>query len=374
MKICHVITRLIQGGAQENTVYTAIGQAKLGHEVTLLHGPELNGESRFLADLSGLKEETLPSLKRALSPYWDLKAYYDLNKYFRENSFDVIHTHSSKAGILGRLAAANAKTNAKIVHTIHGLAFDEFQNALKNKLFIAAEKKAALVSDAIISVCDAMTEQALAAGIGRRELYHTVRSGSDLTAFQNAKNLRSDARKKLGVAQDELLFVAVTRLFPKKGAPEIIRALPKNAKLLLVGGGPLQEELQAFAEKELKDQVIFYGQAAPGDIPALISAGDLLVHASWREGLARVLVQALAEGIPVISSRAGGAAEAVSDGINGFLFPIGDEQALKTLLERVASDPTLLSKLKEGALKTDVSNYSIEAMVKGTMDVYSLLS
>ena len=374
MKICHVITRLIQGGAQENTVYTAIGQAKLGHEVTLLHGPELNGESRFLADLSGLKEETLPSLKRALSPYWDLKAYYDLNKYFRENSFDVIHTHSSKAGILGRLAAANAQTNAKVVHTVHGLAFDEFQNALKNKLFIAAEKKAALVSDAIISVCDAMTEQALAAGIGRRELYHTVRSGSDLTAFQNAKNLRSDARKKLGVAQDELLFVAVTRLFPKKGAPEIIRALPKNAKLLLVGGGPLQEELQAFAEKELKDQVIFYGQAAPGDIPALISAGDLLVHASWREGLARVLVQALAEGIPVISSRAGGAAEAVSDGINGFLFPIGDEQALKTLLERVASDPTLLSKLKEGALKTDVSNYSIEAMVKGTMDVYSLLS
>ena len=374
MRICHVITRLIQGGAQENTVYTAIGQAKLGHEVTLLHGPELNGESRFLADLSGLKEETLPSLKRALSPYWDLKAYYDLKKYFRENSFDIIHTHSSKAGILGRLAAANAKTNAKIVHTVHGLAFDEFQSALKNKLFIAAEKKAARVSDAIISVCDAMTEQALSAGIGRRELYHTVRSGSDLTAFQNAKNLRSDARKKFGVAPEELLFVAVTRLFPKKGAPEIIRALPKNAKLLLIGGGPMQSELQAFAEKELKGQVIFYGQAAPKDIPALISAGDLLVHASWREGLARVLVQALAEGIPVISSRAGGAAEAVVDGANGFLFPIGDERALKTILERVAADPALLSKLKEGALKTDVSNYSIEAMVKGTMDVYSLLS
>lgn len=374
MKICHVITRLIQGGAQENTVYTAIGQANLGHEVTLLHGPELNGESRFLADLSGLKEETLPSLMRALSPYWDLKAYYDLKKYFRENSFDVIHTHSSKAGILGRLAAANAQTNAKIVHTVHGLAFDEFQSALKNKLFIAAEKKAALVSDAIISVCDAMTEQALKAGIGRRELYHTVRSGSDLTAFQNAKILRSDARQKLGVAQDELLFVAVTRLFPKKGAPEIIRALPKNAKLLLIGGGPMQSELQAFAEKELKGQVIFYGQAAPKDIPALISAGDLLVHASWREGLARVLVQALAEGIPVISSRAGGAAEAVSDGVNGFLFPIGDERALKLLLERVASDPALLSKLKEGAKNSDVSNYSIESMVAGTMDVYSLLS
>ena len=374
MKILHVITRLIQGGAQENTVYTALGQAKLGHEVTLLHGPELNGESRFLADLSGLKEETLPSLKRALSPYWDVKAYCDLKKYFRENSFDVIHTHSSKAGILGRLAAADAQTGAKIVHTIHGLAFDEFQSALKNKLYIAAEKKAAKATDAIITVCDAMTDQALQAGIGRKELYHTVRSGSDLSAFQNAKNLRSESRQKLGIAQDELLFVAVTRLFPQKGAPEIIRSLPKNAKLLLVGGGPLQEELQAYAEKELKGQVIFYGQAAPQDIPALLSAGDALVHASWREGLARVLVQALAEGIPVISSRAGGAAEAVSDGINGFLFPIGDERALKTLLERVASDPALLSKLKEGAKNSNVSNYSIESMVAGTMDVYSLLS
>ena len=373
MKICHVITRLIQGGAQENTVYTALGQAKLGHEVTLLHGPELNGESRFLADLSGLKEETLPSLRRALSPYWDVKAYCDLKKYFRENSFDVIHTHSSKAGIIGRLAAAEAKTKAKIVHTIHGLAFDEFQSALKNKLYIAAEKKAAKAADAIITVCDAMTDQALQAGIGRKELYHTVRSGSDLSAFKNARNLRSESRQKLGVVPDELLFVAVTRLFPQKGAPEIIRALPKRAKLLLVGGGPLQNELQAYAEKELKGQVIFYGQAAPEEIPALISAGDALVHASWREGLARVLVQALAEGIPVVSSRAGGAAEAVVDGVNGFLFPIGNEGALKTLLERVAADPALLSKLKEGALKTDVSNYSIEAMVAGTMEVYKTL-
>ena len=370
MKICHVITRLIQGGAQENTVYTALGQAKLGHEVTLLHGPELNGESRFLADLSGLKEETLPSLRRALSPYWDVKAYCDLKKYFRENSFDVIHTHSSKAGIIGRLAAAEAKTKAKIVHTIHGLAFDEFQSALKNKLYIAAEKKAAKAADAIITVCDAMTDQALQAGIGRKELYHTVRSGSDLSAFKNARNLRSESRQKLGVVPDELLFVAVTRLFPQKGAPEIIRALPKRAKLLLVGGGPLQNELQAYAEKELKGQVIFYGQAAPEEIPALISAGDALVHASWREGLARVLVQALAEGIPVVSSRAGGAAEAVVDGVNGFLFPIGDEQALKALLERVAGDSALLSKLKEGALNTDVSDYSIESMVKGTMEVY----
>ena len=320
MKICHVITRLIQGGAQENTVYTAQGQAALGHEVTLVYGPELNGESPFFTLPKNLKLVVMPNLVRALSPLKDLKAYADLKNYFRANSFDIIHTHSSKAGIIGRLAAAEAKTKAKIVHTIHGLAFDEFQSALKNKIFIAAEKKAARVSDAIITVCDAMADQALQAGIGKKELYHTVRSGSDLAAFQNAKGLRSESRRKLGVAPKELLFVAVTRLFPKKGAPEILRALPKNAKLLLIGGGPLQEELQDAAEKERKGKVIFYGQAAPGEIPELLAAGDALVHASWREGLARVLVQALAEGIPVISSKAGGAAEAVVDGANGFLF------------------------------------------------------
>lgn len=376
MKILHVITRLIQGGAQENTVYTAQGQAALGHEVTLVYGPELNGESPFFTLPKNLKLVVMPNLVRALSPLKDLKAYADLKNYFRANSFDVIHTHSSKAGILGRLAAADAKTKAKIVHTIHGLAFDEFQSALKNKIYIAAEKKAALVSDAIITVCDAMRDQALQAGIGQKELYHTVRSGSDLTAFQEAPQFREEARQKLAIKDDELLLVSVARLFPRKGVEEILsaaRSLPNNVKLLLIGGGPLKEEMVKFAAANLPGRVIFQGEVPPQDIPFLLSAGDLLVHASYREGLARVLVQAMAAGIPAISSRAGGAAEIVVDGRNGCLFPIGDEKALKARLEAVTGDPELLSKLKEGACETDVSDYSIDAMVKGTMAVYEKL-
>jgi glycosyltransferase involved in cell wall biosynthesis len=119
--------------------------------------------------------------------------------------------------------------------------------------------------------------------------------------------------------------------------------------------------------------VIFQGEVPPQDIPFLLSAGDLLVHASYREGLARVLVQAMAAGIPAISSRAGGAAEIVVDGQNGYIFPIGGEKALKARLEAVTGDPELLSKLKEGARGTDVSDYSIDAMVKGTMAVYEKL-
>ena len=376
MKICHVITRLIQGGAQENTVYTAAGQAALGHEVTLVYGPELNGESPFFMLPKDVQLVETPNLVRALSPLKDLKAYADLKNYFRANSFDIIHTHSSKAGIIGRLAAADAKTKAKIVHTIHGLAFDEFQSAFKNKLYIAAEKQAALVSNAIITVCDAMRDQALQAGVGNKELYHTVRSGSDLTAFKDAPKFREEARQKLAIKDDELLLVSVARLFPQKGVEVILsaaRSLPQNVKLLLIGGGPLKEEMERFAEANLPGRVIFQGEVPPQDIPFLLSAGDLLVHASYREGLARVLVQAMAAGIPAISSRAGGAAEIVVDGQNGCLFPIGDEKALKARLEAVTGNSELLSKLKEGARETDVSDYSIDAMVKGTMAVYEKL-
>jgi glycosyltransferase involved in cell wall biosynthesis len=376
LKILHVITRLIQGGAQENTVYTAAGQAALGHEVTLVYGPELNGESPFFTLPKDVQLVETPNLVRALSPLKDLKAYADLKNYFRANSFDIIHTHSSKAGIIGRLAAADAKTKAKIVHTIHGLAFDEFQSALKNRLYIAAEKKAATVSDAIITVCDAMRDQALQAGVGHKDLYHTVRSGSNLTAFKDAPKSREEARQKLAIKDDEILLVSVARLFPQKGVEEILsaaRSLPNNVKLLLIGGGPLKEEMERFAAANLPGRVIFQGEVPPQDIPFLISAGDLLVHASYREGLARVLVQAMAAGIPAISSRAGGAAEIVVDGRNGYLFPIGDEKALKTRLEAVTGESDLLSKLKEGARNTDVSDYSIDAMVKGTMAVYEKL-
>lgn len=376
MRICHVITRLIQGGAQENTVYTAQGQAELGHEVTLIHGPELNGESPFFTLPKNVRLVVTPNLVRALSPVKDLKAYEDLKKFFRANSFDIIHTHSSKAGILGRLAAAEAKTKAKIVHTVHGLAFDEFQNAIKNKIYIAAEKKAARVSDAVITVCDAMRDQALQAGVGYKELYHTVRSGSDLTAFQKAPKFREAAREELAIKDDELLLVSVARLFPQKGVEEFLRAaryLPDNVKLLLIGGGPLKMKMEKYAASNLPGRVIFQGEVPPQNIPFLLSAGDLLVHASYREGLARVLVQAMAAGIPAVSSRAGGAAEIIVDGRNGYLFPIGDEKALKARLEAVTGNSELLSKLKEGARETDVSSYSIDAMVRGTMAVYEKL-
>ena len=368
MKICHVITRLIRGGAQENTVYTALGQAKLGHDVTLIHGPELNGENPFPNFPKEIKKIVLPELVRALAPVKDYQAYQALKKHFLAKHYDIIHTHSSKAGILGRLAAEGC--GAKIVHTIHGLAFDNYESSWRNSLYIAAEKRAAKNCDAIISVCDTMTKQALAAGIGRPEIYHTVWSGSDLEAFQAVKKERKENNSP------NLKLVAVTRLFPKKGAEELLAALektPETVSLFIVGDGPLRAKLEKQAEEKLKGRVVFHGGANPSEIPALLKEGDVLVHASKREGLARVLVQALAEGIPVVTTNAGGAAEIVQNGVNGYLVPIGDTNALGSVLARLATDSQALAEIKKGATACDLSRFSLEAMVTGTMEVYKKL-
>lgn len=386
MRICHVITRLIQGGAQENTLYTAYGQAAKGHEVTVLSGPELTGETGFLNPPRhpGLTYLTIPELVRPLSPVCDLKAYRQLRRFFLEHPFDIVHTHSSKAGILGRLAAAAARRRApghpaRIVHTIHGLAFDRFQSGLRNAIYIAAEKRAARCSDAIITVCDTMAREALAAGVGAPGLYHTVWSGSDLAAFRKVAAdgaARLAARQALGLGPHDILLAAVTRLFPRKGAEEILGALgalPANVRLLLIGDGPLRPELERRAATELPGRAIFQGQAAPEEIPALLAPADLLVHASWREGLARVLVQALAAGLPVVSSTAGGAGEVVVPDCNGLLFPIGDQAALNSALLAAVTVPGKLADLRRGAAATDLSRFTIDAMVESTLKVYDEL-
>src|SRR5271167_1355825 len=194
MRIVHVITRLIIGGAQENTLLTVEGLHHRFHDdVTLITGPAEGPEGDLFdrARELGLKVELLPELVRAIRPAVDLKAYRSLRAAFRRLSPEVVHTHSSKAGILGRAAAWHEKVPA-IVHTIHGMPFGAFETPLKNRLYIALERSAARRCHAIVSVCDAMTEQALAAGVGRPGQFHTVYSGMDADAFLEPRRSREE--------------------------------------------------------------------------------------------------------------------------------------------------------------------------------------
>ena len=188
MKIVHIITRLILGGAQENTLITCKLLAQRGHDVTLITGPALGPEGGLFEQTKnqGYKVITVDKLIRPICPISDTISYFEIKRHLKEIKPDIVHTHSAKAGILGRLAAYNLRKNSKfpaIVHTIHGLAFHPYQNDFINKFYIAVEKYTAKRTDFFISVADAMTTQALAAGIGKPEKFVTAYSAIEEENF-----------------------------------------------------------------------------------------------------------------------------------------------------------------------------------------------
>ncbi len=357
MRIVHVITRLILGGAQENTLLTVDGlHHRHGDDVTLITGPAEGPEGDLFAraEARGLKLELMPDLVRAIRPVVDARAYRSLRQSIRRLRPEVVHTHSSKAGIVGRAAAWDEHVPA-VVHTIHGLPFGPSESAWKNRLYVGLERWAARRCHAIVGVCDAMAEQALAAGVGRAEQYSTVYSGMDVDAFLDPPRPRLEVRRELGLADDEVAFGTVARLFERKGhddilaaAPSILRANPK-VRFVFIGDGILRDRLVADADRlGVGRAVQFTGLVPPDRIPELLGALDAVVHPSLREGLARVLPQALIVGRPVISYDVDGAKEVVLPE-TGILLPPRSIDGLAAAVLRLAGDPNLRASMgREG--------------------------
>ena len=199
LRICHVITRLIIGGAQENTVLTCRGLAERGHHVLLVAGPETGPEGSLweAARASGCDVEVLDNLRRAVVPGRDWHALRDLTALYRRWRPDVVHTHSSKAGILGREAAARARVPV-VVHTIHGMSFNRTQSAGRQALYRWLERRAARQTHAIVTVADAMIDQSAAAHIAPRDRFITVRSGMETDRFTPDPAERDRQRAALG--------------------------------------------------------------------------------------------------------------------------------------------------------------------------------
>src|SRR5262249_23768774 len=353
MRIVHVITRLIIGGAPENTLLTVRGLHRDYHDdVTLVTGPAEGPEGDLFdkARRLGLKVELFPELVRPIRPLTDFQAYRRLYATFRKLQPDVVHTHSSKAGILGRAAAWHAHVPA-VVHTIHGLPFGTFETPLKNGLYVALERWAARRCHAIVSVCDAMTAQALAAGVGRPEQFLTVYSGMDADAFLAPGRSREELRRELGLGDGEVAFATVARLFELKGhddivavAPAVLRVNPK-VRFVWIGDGILRDRLIADLNRlEIRHAFILTGLVRPDRIPELLSAVDAVIHPSLREGLARVLPQALLAGRPVISYDIDGAREVVLPE-TGILLEPRDLGGLGTGILRLAADPPLRTRM-----------------------------
>ena len=288
----------------------------------------------------------VPQLVRPLHPWKDCLAWKKLTELFRARRPEIVHTHSGKAGILGRLAAARAGVPI-ILHTIHGPSFGPFQGPLANSLFRAAERYAARVTTHFVVVAEAMKQQYLAAGIGRPDQYTKIFSGFPLEPFLSSTN-DLQLRARLGLAPDDIVIGKIARLFKLKGhddllavAPGLVRLCPQ-IKFLLVGDGPWRGRLENQARSlGLEKHVVFTGLVAPAAVPPLVGIMDMLVHLSLREGLPRALPQALAAARPVVAYDADGAREVCLENETGFLLRPGDLPGLRERLLRLARDPAL---------------------------------
>ena len=388
MKIVHIITRLILGGAQENTLITCKLLAARGHDVTLVTGPALGPEGELFNQTKeqDYKVVVVDRLRRAINPYNDAVSYFQIKKHLRELEPDVVHTHSAKAGILGRFAGYALKGDwgenlPAVVHTIHGLAFHRYQSELLNKFYIAIEKATAKRTDFFVTVADAMTTQATTVGIGSPDQYVTAYSAIEEDDFLEpiSQERRSDFRRKHGIADDAVVFVAIARLFMLKGHEYIVESAKKlskrfeNCVWLFVGDGNLSEQLKQQARQfGLAERIKFAGLLPPSEIPLAIQSSDILVHCSLREGLARALPQAMLCGKPAISFDVDGAREVVNEDTGRLIEP-GNVEQLTDACAELMEDASLRERLGKQARESVKRKFAPDTMVDVIESVYNKL-
>lgn len=378
MKIVHVITRLILGGAQENTLLTCEGLHARGHEVTLVTGPALGPEGELMtrARAGGYRLIVLDDLRREIHLGRDRRAYRQLAKILAQLRPDVMHSHSSKAGILARKAAA-AVGGMKIVHTIHGLAFHPYQSRLKNALYIWLERRWAKRTDAILSVADAMTQQALAAGVGKPSQYSTVYSGMVTEFYTRPAPGVEEFRQSLGLPPQAVLATQVSRLAELKGHEYIIEAASRiedqRVHFCLVGDGHWRSRIEAaIAQRGLTERFHLTGLLDPAKIPMIMQASDIVLHCSLREGLARALPQAMLAAKPVVTFDVDGAQEVV-DSQTGILLAPKDVLGLTLAIETLADSSPLRQQLGQAGQARCLALFDHNHMVEQIQSIYSRL-
>jgi glycosyltransferase involved in cell wall biosynthesis len=452
VRILHISTRLILGGSQENTFLSCEGQARRGHEVHLAFGPIYGPEGSLLARVQAfnnrcssgeehtpdggvvrpIRTHTIQNLVRDVALVTDWRCLEELRALIRTISPDIVHTHSSKAGILGRIAAWDSRFGANdaatgpnadsthgsesraaqetrqigIVHTIHGPPFmpidggpfNRLKRRINNAIYTFAERCAARRCHAIVSVADAMTEQYLTRGIGRREQYTTVRSGMEIDTFLHAANGedRDSMRRVLGLTPGDFVIGTVARLAEHKGHDDLLDSLADDLKenphwkLLWVGDGWWRERLLAKARAmnlgvaeldksgasppqlrtSAPPQVFLTGLVPPERVAAYIRAMDVLVHPSYREGLPRTVPQALLCGVCPVAYDVDGTREACRNGETGLLVPVGDLKKLREAIAGLVAAPELRQRLAANGRAWCAKAFSVDVMIDDLERVY----
>jgi len=388
MRVVHIITRLILGEAQENTLITCRLLAERGHEVTLITGPAIGPEGELFEQTRNQKYQVIVinELRRAIEPVKDFISHEKIKKYLRRLQPDIVHTHSAKAGILGRFAGHKLKgtwadNRPAIVHTIHGLAYHPYQSRWLNKFYIAIEQAAARRTDFFISVADAVTNQQRAAGIGVDKPYVTAYSAIDEEQFLEpiSPERRNGFRQKYGIDETAIVLVTIARLFMLKGHDYIIESARdlaprfRNIVWLFIGDGNLADHYrEQVRQLGLAERTKFTGLLPPGKIPLAIQSSDILVHCSLREGLARTLPQAMLCGKPAVSFDVDGAREVVNESTGRLIEPKNIEQLTNACAELIENED-LRKKLGENGREFVREKFAPDAMVDTIEAVYQKL-
>lgn len=381
IRVLHLITRMIVGGAQENTLLTVLGlNIKTDYEITLLTGPSLGPEGMLIDQTStSFRLEVCPALKRNINPVFDLIAFWKIYNFIKKNKFDIVHTHSSKAGILGRFAAKLARVPI-IIHTIHGLPFFAEQNKWLNKIYIFLEKLTASFTDTIICVSQSIIDEAVQAHVAKKEKFVKIYSGIDLTHYKKDPRIREAYRARLGIPQDSLVVGKLARLFNLKGHEFLLKAavivkqkFPKF-KLLFIGDGILKEQLEQEAKKlGLEDCLIFTGLIRPQTVPYYLQSLDVLAHVSLHEGLPRAVVQGFALEIPVVCFDLDGAKDIIRNGANGILVSPKNIPELAKALSKLLGDEPLRKQMGEQGNQLIRAAFDCQTMVSEIDFVYRKL-
>lgn len=375
IKVLHIHTRAIIGGSGTNTLLSMAGLPKDRFEAVLACGSE--GALPEEARKKGLRVIIIPHLKNEINPSNDFLALREIISLLKSEDFAIVHTHNSKAGILGRLAARWCRVPV-IVHTMHSCVFRYPNlNFFQRSFFYIIEKWTAGFTDKIIAISPTLETIFIESGIAPPEKIATIYSGIGLESFRVATDL-VQKKRSLGIAEGELVVGTVSRLAEGKGHKYIIQAIPlivaqvPHVKFVFVGDGPARFELEDLADQlRVRDKIIFTGER--NDVPELLQAFDIFCLVSLYEGMGRVILEAQAAGKPVVATKIGGIPDIVLENKTAFLIKPKDSTGLADNLIRLLKDEKLRTEMSQAARGFIDYHFSLQKMVEDIMRVYNEL-
>ncbi|MBF0571562.1 MAG: glycosyltransferase family 4 protein [Candidatus Omnitrophica bacterium] len=378
IKVLHIITRLDRGGSSINTIETVSRLDPNKFEAFLISGCTNDPDGSIEASLKmkNIRYVFFTDLQREISVWKDIKAYFKLYNFIKRGRFDIVHTHSSKAGILGRWAAKYAGVK-RIIHTPHGHIFYGYFGPIQTALFIWLERTTALITDKIITLTNRGKQEHIDFKIAACDKFVTIYSGIDpqaKTVF-NSQEKKEQFKEQWHIPQKSFIFGYVGRLDPIKGISYLVDAISRMVRqypqshLLLVGDGSERQKLRQKSDAlGLNNHISFVGFQKEPD--RFIECMDVFVLASLNEGMGRAILEAMAYGKPVIATKVGGVPELVEDGLSGLLVPARDTDAFVAAMIRLIKDRELLQGMGGQAKVRVGDNFSLDKMVRDIEHLY----